>query len=91
MRVKVVEGAGRWEKEHILVMQHKAGRRLARGEMVHHINGKRNDNDLSNLFLCKDHAEHMRIHASAMSVIYELLRDGLVVFNRKLRRYERVL
>lgn len=87
----MVAGSGAWKKEHVLIIEREINRALKRGEVVHHINGKRNDNDLTNLFLCKDNSAHMRIHSSAMHVIYSLLETGEVRFNRQKAKYERVL
>lgn len=47
--------------EHILVMEALIGRHLADGEVVHHINGIRNDNRKENLKLM-DFREHARYH-----------------------------
>lgn len=49
--------------EHRLVMERHLGRRLTKEEVVHHKNFVRSDNDIENLQLCVDQAEHRRIHA----------------------------
>lgn len=49
-----VEGRGTM-LQHRVVMEQKLGRRLAKGENVHHINGIRDDNRPENLELWKKH------------------------------------
>lgn len=49
--------------EHRLVMEEDIGRHLKDGEVVHHINCKRNDNRVENLMLMTP-SEHMRHHMS---------------------------
>lgn len=46
--------------EHILVMEQSLGRRLRKGEVVHHINRDKLDNHIDNLMLFKSHSEHMK-------------------------------
>jgi len=48
--------------EHILVMESHVGRYITKLERIHHINHIKHDNRLDNLYLCKNHAEHMSIH-----------------------------
>ena len=91
VRVKVVEGKGRWMPQHHLVMAEAIGRPLRPGEVVHHINGVRHDNDPANLFLCRDQRHHQEIESSLAAAHRELLAAGLVRFNRGTARYEAVL
>lgn len=46
---------------HRVVMERAIGRPLAPGEVVHHRDGNILNNDPSNLVLCADQAEHMRL------------------------------
>lgn len=48
--------------EHRIIMEIKIGRYLKKGEKVHHINHKPDDNRLENLLLCKDESEHKIVH-----------------------------
>lgn len=46
---------------HVVVMERHIGRRLDADEVVHHIDGNKHNNDLSNLQLMK-RADHTRLH-----------------------------
>lgn len=53
---------GRMIAEHVLVVECWLGRRLRKGECIHHKNGIRTDNRIENLEIM-DHAEHSSRHA----------------------------
>lgn len=73
VRVKVVQGTGRWALEHVLVAEQTLGRRLGAGEVVHHINGDRADNRPENLFVCRDRSHHNAVHKSQDEALRTLL------------------
>ena len=87
VRVKVKEGAGRWEKEHSLVMGGLIGRALLPSEHVHHLNGKRNDNRPENLHLCWNAKHHRKIQDSFGKCLGELMERGMVKFNPETEEY----
>jgi hypothetical protein len=82
-------GGYRCIREHIFVMETYLQRRIEKGEIVHHIDGNKKNNKLENLFLTTV-AEHNKLHAESESIIFELVKQGLVIFNRDTARYELV-
>ena len=85
--VKVREHGGRWDKEHILVIEVEIGRRLLPGEQVHHINGRKLDNRLENLQLCASGSEHQKIERSFNRLLGEMLDAGNVTYDREAKVY----
>lgn len=55
--------------EHRLVAEKKIGRRLRPGELVHHIDGNKENNDPENLDVMKSRADHRREHRKSDSCL----------------------
>lgn len=72
--------------EHQLVMEEALGRFLEPHEMIHHIDGDKLNNKLSNLYLCtgSDATEcrsvHMVAHQSLEEVAFVLFKAGIIEF-----------
>jgi hypothetical protein len=52
-----------YEFEHRIIMEEKIGRKLSSNEYVHHINGIKTDNRITNLLLYKGRGKHDKFHA----------------------------
>jgi len=61
--IKIAENKGfkNWVEEHRYKMEQKLGRKLYKKEIIHHKNGVRSDNRLSNLIVMSDKS-HRRFH-----------------------------
>ena len=64
-----VEHKDNWVYEHRLVMEKHLGRKLRPEEVVHHENGDKKDNRLSNLRLFNNNGEHIAYHAKNKEMI----------------------
>jgi len=56
--------------EHRLVAEEKIGRPLSEGEVVHHINHCRTDNNPENLEVLGSNSEHMKHHFRGLTPVY---------------------
>ena len=73
-------GWDNYRKEHTVVLEKHLGRALQGGDVVHHIDGDKTNNKISNLWLTTQ-AGHRTAHLSLQGIGYMLLRAGLIVFD----------
>lgn len=81
------QGGYRSIREHIFVMECHLKRGLKPGEVVHHIDGDKKNNKIENLFLTTTD-EHNKLHAESENIVFELLKQGIVEFDKKTARYK---
>lgn len=79
-------GSTVYVREHQQVMQDHLGRKLAKGEVVHHIDGDKANNDLSNLDLCSV-KEHNSCHGGTEKLVFLLYKRGLIKYDRDTKSY----
>ena len=73
--------------EHIENAEKKLGRKIKKGEVVHHIDGNKRNNDMVNLLICKDKKEHRLLHAQLGRLAFELVRNGVIKYDNKSNKY----
>jgi len=61
------------------IMELHLGRRLIKGEVVHHINMDKSNNNISNLYLCNK-SEHQKSHGTLNKVVSNLMKRGIIKF-----------
>ncbi len=65
----VHEPGGPYRLEHVIIAESALGRKLRKGEVVHHVNGDTLDNRSGNLLICSN-SYHMWLHGR-MSQLYQ--------------------
>ena len=62
--------------EHRWVMEQHLGRFLDPKEKIHHLNGNRLDNRISNLHLCTSQSEHIKKHRNPLNGKFEIIHSS---------------
>ncbi len=70
-----------WVREHILIVENHINRRLMEGEVVHHIDGNKLNNNIENLDICTIN-EHNNCHAKAEQIVFQLYKEGKVGYDK---------
>ena len=85
-------GWAAYRPEHIHIMENRLGRKLLRskngvGEGVHHVDGDKLNNDISNLLLYSSESEHRTMHQQLEALAFELVRKGIIKFDCETKKY----
>jgi len=67
-------------KNHRRIMEQFLGRKLLSCEAVHHIDGMKSNNSISNLYVTNSCKHHRTVHHSIEKCAFELFRMGMITF-----------
>jgi len=72
---------------HRLIMEKSIGRDLLDNEIVHHIDGDKKNNSISNLVIAENESDHQKIHGSLQRQAFKLVQSGLIKFDKTSHMY----
>jgi hypothetical protein len=75
---------------HRTIMENHIGRKLKREEIVHHIDLVKTNNNIENLYLCKNAAEHAKIHHQYNNLRKELGDSITFIFENGVYRADNI-
>jgi hypothetical protein len=79
---KHLVGWNNYSKEHTIVMEKEIARKLEKKEVIHHIDGDKLLNVISNLWLT-NHKGHRLAHQSLQEIGYILVKAGFIRFDKQ--------
>jgi predicted DNA-binding protein YlxM (UPF0122 family) len=84
--IKLPEGNNK--PYHVWLMEQHLKRKLLQHERIHHIDGNKLNNELNNLFLCKNISEHRTLHYEIEKVAFKLIERNIIYFDKKEKIYK---
>lgn len=69
-----------YKLEHHMVIEDHIGRSIKKGEVVHHIDGDKLNNNIENLYLFESVSKHRQSHNSLEDIAMQMVKDGLIGF-----------
>ena len=79
-------GWSSYQKEHKVIIEQQLGRKLLKNEVIHHIDGIKTNNTISNLWLT-DQKSHRKAHVSLRNLGFLLVQKHLIEFDSKNGHY----
>lgn len=73
--------------QHRLIAELKIGRKLLKGELVHHVDNNRTNNQPDNLYVCPNISTHRKIHSNLEDIAFKLVEAGIIKFNSETGEY----
>lgn len=77
----------KYRKEHFLVIEESIGRPLTSKEVIHHIDGDKQNNRIDNLVLLENESAHRKLHMSLYGLSALLIKRGLIECDRQSLSY----
>jgi len=71
--------------EHRYIMETHLGRIIKKSEIVHHLDGDKENNVIENLLLCRSPSEHEHIHQLEQRFTEDLIKKGMVYYDYEAR------
>lgn len=87
IKINTDRGWAAYKKEHKILVEKNIGRAMLKEEVIHHIDGDKLNNKLDNLQLCSSDKEHRDLHNSLERIAFQLVRSGLIEFNKQTNSY----
>lgn len=84
---KMIYKEGMPMKEHRDIMARIVGRSLKKGEVVHHVDGDRANNDIRNLDLLPSQKAHMLAESSLNGLVKDLMDSGILGYSKQRQEY----
>jgi hypothetical protein len=69
--------------EHRYIIEKRIGRSLKKSEVIHHLDGDKENNNNENLLLCVDARKHEELHQKEQRFVEHLIRKGKVFYDEK--------
>lgn len=79
---------GGYYLQHRKIIEEFLKRKLLPNELVHHINGDKIDNRIENLHVCSSISEHKLLHNQLEKLSFELIKLGIIIFDKKSKEYK---
>lgn len=80
-------GISRYNEDYKKKIGKIIGRILKCDEIVHHIDNNGRNNQISNLFICKDYKHHAKLHKQIINLAFKLVKLGIIKFNHQKEKY----
>ena len=78
----------RYVCEHQLTMEDATGFQIiGSGQIIHHINGIKYDNELTNLCAVSNNKQHRQVHGQLEKVAFDLVQRGVILFDHSRGQY----
>lgn len=72
---------------HRILYEKHYGIKLTKEQIIHHLDGNKKNNNISNLLLTKNMSEHRKVHAQLEAVAFQLYKEGFIKFDKNENKY----